>query len=220
MDDITAIASTAAVCLGFAFIHSACVTDFAKRAIVGLFGDRFVRGLYRLIYTTMSAITTAAAIWLIILIPDERIWAAPVWLAYIMHGVQLLGLLIGYMAMGHFSSKEFMGLRQAIAYFKGEDIGGDIEGMTAATRLIKTGLYGIVRNPMYLAGILIFSFEPNITRNWLTVSVLADLYFIFGAVVESRRMAKRFGPEYVEYSKNVPLLFPRPAAILALLRRG
>ena len=66
-----------------------------------------------------------------------------------------------------------------------KEIKGDAEGITQ-TRLVKTGVYSLVRHPLYLAGIIIFTFEPNITRNWLAVSILADIYFIFGAFMEEK----------------------------------
>jgi protein-S-isoprenylcysteine O-methyltransferase Ste14 len=43
--------------------------------------------------------------------------------------------------------------------------------------------------------------------------VLADLYFIYGALVEQRRFLGRFGEEYREYMKKVPLLIPKPGIL-------
>jgi protein-S-isoprenylcysteine O-methyltransferase Ste14 len=62
---------------------------------------------------------------------------------------------------------------------------------------------------MYLAGIVIFTFNPDITVNGLTITALADLYFLFGVFIEERRFLKTFGSRYREYMKQVPRLMPR-----------
>jgi protein-S-isoprenylcysteine O-methyltransferase Ste14 len=66
----------------------------------------------------------------------------------------------------------------------------------------------------------VFTFNPHMTRTWLTVAALADAYFLFGALVEERRLLKRFGAEYAEYRERVPLLVPGPGALLRALRKG
>lgn len=82
-----------------------------------------------------------------------------------------------------------------------------MEGITQ-TRLVKSGVYGIVRHPLYLAGIVVMTFSPTLTRNRITVSILADLYFVFGAFIEERRYIRYFGREYLDYMKEVPRLLP------------
>jgi len=70
-------------------------------------------------------------------------------------------------------------------------------------------VYGIVRHPLYVAGLIIFTFSPNFTVNGLTITVLADLYFIFGMFIEERRFLKIFGEQYREYMTKVPRMLPR-----------
>lgn len=60
-------------------------------------------------------------------------------------------------------------------------------------KLITTGTYGIVRNPMCLGGILIFTFNLFIPSTWLFVSLLADAYFVFGVLIEEMLNIKRLG---------------------------
>jgi protein-S-isoprenylcysteine O-methyltransferase Ste14 len=62
---------------------------------------------------------------------------------------------------------------------------------------------------LYLAGIIIFTFNPRITVNGLTVTVLADAYFLFGVFMEERRLVGLFGEQYREYRRRVPLMIPR-----------
>lgn len=208
MEWYEAVGSVAAVFFAFAFVHSLCVTSRVKGLIRGLLGKRFVKAFYRLIYTIFSAATTFGAVWVVLKIPDHCIFRGPAWLRWPMHGVQAAGLVIGLLSFNAVHFLEFVGAAQAWQYMTERRVAGDMEGITGE-RLVKTGMYAVVRHPLYLAGIMIFTFEPNITRNWLTVSLLADAYFIYGAFVEERRLIKRFGDEYRRYMKEVPRFLPR-----------
>ncbi|RJQ39873.1 MAG: isoprenylcysteine carboxylmethyltransferase family protein [Nitrospiraceae bacterium] len=196
------------VFLSFAFIHSLCVTSFIKSQTQRLLGETFVKVFYRFVYTCFSVITAAIAAHLINMIPDIYLLTGPAWFRWIMHSIQISGLIFGILSFKVINSHEFLGIAQVWRYMTKKEIKGDVEGITQA-RLVKTGVYGIVRHPLYLAGIIIFTFEPNITRNWLTVSILADIYFIFGAFMEEKRLIKIFGDEYIEYMKQVPRFLPR-----------
>ncbi|GAB4387539.1 MAG: isoprenylcysteine carboxylmethyltransferase family protein [Thermodesulfovibrionales bacterium] len=203
-----AAALVAAIFIAFAFLHSLCVMSRVKGLMRRLLGDAFVRAFYRLLYTVFSVLTTAAAVYLITLVPDHHIFRGPAWFRWPMHGAQAAGLLIGLLSFNAVRPLEFVGLAQAWRYIARRRVAGDAEGLTGAF-LVKTGMYSVVRHPLYLAGIIIFTFEPNITRNWLTVSVLADLYFIYGALAEERRLLARFGDEYKRYMEEVPRFLPR-----------
>jgi protein-S-isoprenylcysteine O-methyltransferase Ste14 len=105
-------------------------------------------------------------------------------------------------------SGEFMGFRQVWRYIARRETEGNIEGLTER-ELVRTGVYGIVRHPMYLSGLVIFTFSPIITVNGLTITVLADIYFLFGVFIEEQRFLRSFGDEYREYMKQVPRLIPK-----------
>lgn len=123
------------------------------------------------------------------------------------HAMQALGITISAAAFWHFHIGEFLGISQAVRSLRGTVHHGDEEGLRQT--LVTTGIYGMVRHPMYLAGILIFTFNPYITRNLLTVSVTADIYFVAGAFLEEQRLIRRFGDEYRRYMKRVPRFLPK-----------
>lgn len=199
------------VCLvffAFALVHSLFVTSFVKGLFKWLLGETLLMGFYRLVYTLFSVATTLLAISLIINIPDAALFRAPPWLGWPMRALQLAGLALGLWSFNAVHPLEFLGLAQAWRYVKHGRVMGDLEGITR-DRLVKTGAYAHVRHPLYLAGIMIFTFQPNVTRIWLTVSVLADAYFIFGAFIEERRLIRRFGDKYKAYMREVPRFLPR-----------
>jgi hypothetical protein len=192
--------------LAFAVIHSITVTGRFKYFCKRLFGGTFMRVWYRFLYNTVSAVT-AAAFSLIARVPDTSIWQAPVWLRWYLHAIQAGGLVFGASAFQYLDGLEFLGIKQVWRYLTRREITGNIEGLTQK-ELVTTGVYGIVRHPMYLAGIIIFTFNPNITVNGLTITVLADLYFLFGVFIEERRFLAIFGDHYREYMQRVPRLIP------------
>jgi len=218
MGDSEAVLRVALITLAFFAIHSLPVTDRFKLLATRVIGSRIMRGWYRFSYTALSVLSLIAALWFIIRTPDRHIYSFPYWAGWPMHGLQLLGLAFGYLSYRQLNSGEFTGSAQVRRYLGGEEPSGDMEGLTGGG-LIRKGGYRVVRNPLYLAGIMVFAFEPNITRSWLTVSVLSVMYFVWGAWIEQRRMLGRYGMEYRTYMREVPMLIPRPAAMLRWLRQ-
>lgn len=199
---------TAVIFLLFAFIHSITASDIFKHACRDLFGQTFMRVCYRALYSTISFGSVLLAYYFISRIPDELLWTAPTWLRWPMHGIQIAGFAFGALSFKHLDAGEFLGIGQIRRYLRSRDQSGNIEGLTEGG-LITIGVYGIVRHPLYLAGIVIFTFNPHITVNGLAIAVLADLYFLFGLFREERRFLKFFGDRYREYQRRVPMLLPR-----------
>jgi len=218
MSHLEAVLRVALICLAFFTLHSLMVAEWFKSLAARVLGRSLMQGWYRLTYTALSVLSLLICIWLIFRIPDHYIYSFPWWLSWPMHLVQLAALLFGYMSYRQLRTGEFTGRTQAGRYLRGEEQAGDMEGITDEG-LTREGGYGVVRNPLYLAGIVVFAFEPDITRNWATLSVLAILYFVWGALIEERRMRSRLGDEYRSYMKDIPLLIPRPRQAWQWLRQ-
>ncbi len=76
--------------------------------------------------------------------------------------------------------------------------------------LVTTGPYAVVRNPMYLGHLVFLAGLVALTRSPVA---LAGLFlqrerFADRAVRDERRLADRFGHEYVEYVETVPRWLP------------
>jgi methanethiol S-methyltransferase len=192
----------------FAFIHSVTVSKEFKHACRRFFGDTFMKVYYRALYNAISFGTAGISLYLIHQAPDRLLWSAPVWLRWPLYIIQLAGVVFGTLSFQHLNTGEFMGMKQVWRYLTRRETAGNIEGLTQK-ELVTTGVYGIVRHPMYLAGIVIFTFNPHVTVNSLVISVLADLYFLFGMLVEERRFLEIFGDRYREYKVKVPGFLPR-----------
>jgi protein-S-isoprenylcysteine O-methyltransferase Ste14 len=78
-------------------------------------------------------------------------------------------------------------------------------------KIIKTGLYSIIRHPVNLGLMLIFSGWYLL---WLGVYALYFLaaflvVFVFETFWEERNLEKEFGDEYTDYKRHVGMFIPR-----------
>jgi protein-S-isoprenylcysteine O-methyltransferase Ste14 len=82
----------------------------------------------------------------------------------------------------------------------------------APRRVVATGPYRWVRNPIYLAALLVVLGEA-----WLFLSLplliyagaMAILFHLFVIGYEERTLRRRFGDAYLEYRRTVPRWLPR-----------
>lgn len=115
--------------------------------------------------------------------------------------------IIGIMIIGVGLSIMFITIRM---FFK---IGnGTLAPWDPTRRLVTTGLYAHVRNPMISGVILVLSGEVFLF-NSISIGVWGILFFVINTVYirfsEERGLEKRFGDEYLTYKKNVPRWIPR-----------
>jgi protein-S-isoprenylcysteine O-methyltransferase Ste14 len=87
--------------------------------------------------------------------------------------------------------------------------GGVPEGQSFvnATRIVDTRVYGVVRHPQYLGGILsIFVTTLLWYPHWLfgMLGFLGALVVYLGAREEDQRLVEQFGDEYRRYMQRVP----------------
>jgi len=80
-------------------------------------------------------------------------------------------------------------------------------------KLITSGLYSYVRNPMAM-GLLILLIGLGILLGSLPLTLFFGPLFVatygfFIKAVEEKELEMRFGQEYLEYKKRVPMFIPR-----------
>jgi protein-S-isoprenylcysteine O-methyltransferase Ste14 len=80
-------------------------------------------------------------------------------------------------------------------------------------RLVTTGLYNWIRNPMLLGWIMML-FGIGILLNSISLLLIFTPLFILLNVVylktvEEKEMEKKFSKEYLSYKKRVPMFIPR-----------
>jgi protein-S-isoprenylcysteine O-methyltransferase Ste14 len=77
-------------------------------------------------------------------------------------------------------------------------------------RIVKTGVYSIVRHPQYFGGLLAhigFSFLLSGLYSLISTPLIATLVYLISRKEESE-LTKEFGQEYLDYKKKTPMLLP------------
>jgi protein-S-isoprenylcysteine O-methyltransferase Ste14 len=81
------------------------------------------------------------------------------------------------------------------------------------SKLVTSGLYGWVRNPVYLGtpillfGVACFHRSPSLL---LMALIFIPAIHVYVVRIEEPRTARRLGAEYARYKQNVPRWLPRP----------
>lgn len=191
------LATTAALWIAWCVVHSLLNSEgpIGKTRLVNV----YLRPYYRLLYSVVAVGTLAFVLWLI---PTEG--EAPIWS---WHGplrwVQVIFWTIAA-AMFYFSFKwinvwRFLGLRAL-------GIGSRRRG--PETGLITWGIYGVIRHPQFLAGLIIL-WSRDLTDNALVTNAVLSLYLIVGARIEEKRLLGKYGDEFRKYMSEVPGFIPR-----------
>lgn len=77
-------------------------------------------------------------------------------------------------------------------------------------RLVTSGPFALVRNPMYLGGILWELGALLIYRTWTVLLVATNApVLLLRARREEQALSAEFGEQWAEYSRRVPLIVPR-----------
>ena len=79
-------------------------------------------------------------------------------------------------------------------------------------RLVVTGFYRFVRNPMYLAGLSVLFGQSLLFANLLLLAYAAVFWLgwhTFVLVYEEPKLRRTFGPDYAAYCAHVPRWRPR-----------
>ena len=109
----------------------------------------------------------------------------------------------------------FLGLWLAIwsvrtFYFKGGD--GTPGPWKPISKLVIVGPYRYVRNPMLIGVFFLLLFESIFFSAipifyWFLVFFVGNIFYI--KIIEEKDLINRFGADYEDYKRNVPMLFPK-----------
>jgi protein-S-isoprenylcysteine O-methyltransferase Ste14 len=76
--------------------------------------------------------------------------------------------------------------------------------------IIRKGVFGLVRHPIYLGSILFYFSCLILTLSLLSLLVwfIIIAFYIFISRHEEKLLLERFGSEYADYMRDVPMLIP------------
>jgi len=97
---------------------------------------------------------------------------------------------------------EMLGLQQ---------ISDAVHGRVLSPPTLNTsGLYRLVRHPIYVGSFIGFWATPDMTVGHLLFAVAATVYTVAGARLEERDLVRTFGDGYRRYQRDVRMLLPIP----------
>lgn len=82
---------------------------------------------------------------------------------------------------------------------------------TPNNELIVTGLYGFVRNPLYIAGVLVLAGQAILFQSvgiFIYCLMMFGIFMVF-VRMEETILEEQFGEKYKQYCKSVPRWIPR-----------
>lgn len=190
-----------AILAAWSVVHSLLASIPVKAWVRERAGRWFL--LYRLGYVAF-AVVSLYALWFWLPRPDGVLYIVPPPWSHVLRLVQVVAIGLFLLAARQFSGREFLGIAQI------GRIGNSLSAPhnDEEVELNATGLYGVVRHPLYTTSVLAMAATPNMTAWWLLLTVWVALYFWIGSYFEERRMVALLGERYREYQRRVPRFAP------------
>lgn len=174
----------------FYALHSALAATSVKRWAREHLGlDRW----YRLVYSVISTVLLGWVLLVYFRAAGTALWGPVAALRLLGWMFMLGGSAISLFAVARFGAAGFLGLEPE-----------------PKTGLVRTGLHGHVRHPIYSGIILAMCgwvlAAPTLAT--LAVVLVSFGYLPFGIYLEERKLIALFGQAYVRYRKEVPAVIP------------
>lgn len=188
--------------IGYGVMHSWLASTNAKQLIRHWMGERKYYGLYRVIYNLIAIVSLAPVIGLVLFRPGTVIWQITGASQFLLLIIQLVGLAGVIISLTQINLGQFIGLTQASAYFQAKQLPLPKEALQY------TGLYRLVRHPLYTFSLLTIWPMSTMTEAWLAFNILVTVYFIVGSKFEEQKLVLTYGDEYRDYQQRIPSLIP------------
>ena len=89
---------------------------------------------------------------------------------------------------------------------------GTLAPWSPTQKLVTGGVYAHVRNPM-ISGVFLMLVGETLVFKSLNIGIWTAIFFVINTLYfkfsEEPGLVKRFGGDYIEYRKNVPMWIPR-----------
>jgi methanethiol S-methyltransferase len=199
----------------FALLHSIGAREPFKHALARWTSPFFVEHFWRLVYCALSfaALYVGVATLHWTRHPDNNVWLIvyPDWLWQAITVVHLGSVALLYIAFIQSNYLEFLGLKQAwraVLALLGVPMRSTNSELFGTHRLVVKGVYGWVRHPMLVGGLL-FLLTSGPSLNNLIYTAMYTAYMLIGGYYEERRLVRIFGEDYLRYQARVGAFFPR-----------
>ncbi|PJF39099.1 MAG: hypothetical protein CUN55_15315, partial [Phototrophicales bacterium] len=165
-------------------------------------GERLYQGWYRLTFNTIAVVTFLPVLFYLAHDRGQIIWEVQGGGALFLQGVQLVGLIGLVVSLLQIDGMRFLGIRQTFAWLNGEPLPLPSEPLTTS------GVYALVRHPLYFFSLLFIWAIPTMYSAWLGFCVGSTVYFMIGSLFEEQKLRRDFGAAYESYQQQVSWLIP------------
>src|SRR4051812_31355088 len=172
------------VCLfgAFALHHSVLARPWAKRWVRRVLSDDLVRTSY--VWTGSVLLIAMCLLWQPV---GGTVYHADGVPAALLRAVQLLGVVVGALAVRRISVRELAGLAPP----------GSVD------ELEHGGPYRLVRHPLYLGWVLVVFGASHMTGDRLLFAVVSTAYLLIAMPLEEAGLQRQFGERYLAYRRTV-----------------
>jgi protein-S-isoprenylcysteine O-methyltransferase Ste14 len=174
----------------FGLHHSVMARSGAKQALARLVPPALERSTY--VWVASALFLAVCGWWQPV--PGElyRLDGAAAAVGY---GAQALGIALTVRASSAIDMLDLAGIRPAL-----RDPGADPRRHVP---LETTGLYALVRHPLYFAWVLLVFGAPHMTGTRLAFALVSTAYLALAVPLEERSLIRVFGDEYRAYQRKV-----------------
>ncbi len=170
----------------FALHHSAFARAGLKQWI-----EAHLPGLERTVYVSVASLLFIAML---------SVWSPVPGVAWQTHG--LVAVVLACAQVGGLLLTAQSARRLGVLELAGVDLGaGKTEARPATLR--ETGVYGLVRHPIYMAWLLMVWPVPTMTGSRLVFAIVSTAYLAAAIPLEERSLVREFGPAYRDYQRKV-----------------
>lgn len=173
----------------FALHHSLCARTGLKARLASVIPPRLERATYTVV---ASALFAAVCNWWVP-VPGRFYsltapWSWVAWLAF------AAGVGVTLLSARRLDVLDLAGVRQVLT-----------SSRPAASRppLLTTGMYGLVRHPIYFGWVLLMVGVADMTLTRFVFAAVSTLYLALAVPFEERDLIGTFGPEYASYQQKV-----------------
>jgi protein-S-isoprenylcysteine O-methyltransferase Ste14 len=172
---------------GFALHHSVFARTGAREWMADRVSPRLERSVYVWVASLLLLIIVAG--WQPV--PGE-LWRVTGLQELAFNAVQIAGVLVTLRASAALDVLSLAGVRQAF-------------GTSAAgpAHLVDSGLYGVVRHPVYFGWVLMVWPTPAMTGTRLVFAAVSTIYLALAIPLEERSLRTQFGAAYRDYAAKV-----------------
>jgi methanethiol S-methyltransferase len=174
----------------FAIHHSALARSGAKAWMAARVPPELERSLYT--WTASILFIIVCTFWQPVpgvIYRFDGVWAVP------FYAIQALGVVLTLRGAAAVDPLDLAGVRPVL-----EDAA---RAVPCAAVLETTGLYSVVRHPVYFAWVLMVFGTPVMTGTRACFAIISTLYIALAIPFEERSLVERFGRDYERYQRKV-----------------